>query len=233
VALVAAAGAGLRRRRRWSASSPALVCVVAGDDLALLEEQRREEAREGALRAEIARLTRELGGRRIACAPPPATEPPPRRAEAAPETTPTPDPPRVEPPNRDVERAREQGGRTGQVQIGLAWEDENDLDLEVICPNGQRIRYDRRRACGGELDIDRNAAPPLTRRAVENIVFDGPPAPGRYRIVVTNFANNPPARPVSPFRVTVRIEGQPDRVYTGQLAPRGVSEVGAFEIPPR
>ena len=113
----------------------------------------------------------------------------------------------------------------------LAWDDRNDLDLAVICPSGQRIDYRNRNGCGGSLDIDRNAAGgPTTRTPVENVVFDQNPAPGRYRIVVDYFDRVD--GPATPYRVTVRQEGQPDRVITGP-ARQGQRDqvVGEFTVP--
>jgi uncharacterized protein YfaP (DUF2135 family) len=113
----------------------------------------------------------------------------------------------------------------------LAWDDRNDLDLAVICPGGQRIDFRNRQACGGSLDIDRNATGgPTTRTPVENIVFDRDPAPGTYRIVVDYFDRAD--GPTTPYRVTVRREGRPDQVFTG-TARQGVRDqvIGEFTVP--
>jgi LmbE family N-acetylglucosaminyl deacetylase len=191
----------------------------------LLDELRAAEAREAALRADIAREMLRLGDRRTACPPPEPPPPPPRRVEQPP---PPPPPPRQE----DAERARREGARSGRVQIILAWDDRNDLDLMMICPNGERLYFDHRRACGAELDVDRNAGNSgLTPTPVENIVFAAEPAPGRYRIIVWHFQNNPPAPASSPYRVTVKREGRPDQVFTGRVAAGQQVEVGHFDVP--
>ena len=117
------------------------------------------------------------------------------------------------------------------MQIILAWDDRNDLDLSVVCPGGRRIFHRNRVDCGGELDVDRNAEGQLTARPVESVVFAQEPAPGTYRIAVHHYQSNPPAPPSSPFRVTVRQEGVPDRVFTGNAAPGPVAEVGTFDVP--
>ncbi|MCE2921456.1 MAG: hypothetical protein LW837_16100 [Roseomonas sp.] len=198
-------------------------CVVQPGNAELLDELRAAQAREAALRADIAREMLRLGDRRTAC-PPPEPPPPPRRVEQ----TPPPPPPRQE----DAERARREGARSGRVQIILAWDDRNDLDLMMICPNGERLFFDNRRACGAELDVDRNAGnSALTPTPVENIVFASEPAPGRYRIIVWHFQNNPPAPSSSPYRVTVKREGRPDQVFTGRVAAGQQVEVGHFDVP--
>ncbi|MCA3276112.1 MAG: hypothetical protein ING26_11410 [Roseomonas sp.] len=200
-------------------------CVVQPGNMQLLDELRAAEAREAALRADIAREMLRLGDRRTACPPPEPPPPPPRRVEQPP---PPPPPPRQE----DAERARREGARSGRVQIILAWDDRNDLDLMMICPNGERLYFDHRRACGAELDVDRNAGNSgLTPTPVENIVFAAEPAPGRYRIIVWHFQNNPPAPASSPYRVTVKREGRPDQVFTGRVAAGQQVEVGHFDVP--
>jgi hypothetical protein len=200
-------------------------CVVQPGNAELLDELRAAQAREAALRGDIAREMLRLGDRRTACPPPEPPPPPPQRRVEQP-TPPT--PPRQE----DAERARREGARSGRVQIILAWDDRNDLDLMMICPNGERLYFDHRRACGAELDVDRNAGnSALTATPVENIVFAAEPAPGRYRIIVWHFQNNPPAPASSPYRVTIKREGRPDQVFTGRVAAGQQVEVGHFDVP--
>ncbi|WP_137124503.1 hypothetical protein [Roseomonas sp. HF4] len=223
---------------------PVAQCVPAEGEVARLDALREEEAREGALRAELARIVAEAGERRLLCRapePPPRPPEPPRAPEPPRPPEPQRPPERPEPPprqppppeqrNPDLDRADRQGARRGRTQVILAWDDRNDLDLAVICPNGQRIDFRNRAACGGSLDIDQNAqGGPATRNPVENVVFDQDPAPGRYRIVVDYFDRRD--GPNTPYRVTVRREGQPDQVITG-TAREGVREqvVGEFTVP--
>lgn len=201
-------------------------CVVQPGNAELLDELRAAQAREAALRTDIAGEMLRLGDRRTACPPP---EPPPRpRPPEPPRVTPPPPAPRQE----DADRARREGARSGRVQIILAWDDRNDLDLVMICPNGERLFFDHRQACGAVLDVDRNAGnSALSPAPVENIVFAAEPAPGRYRIIVWHFQNNPPAPASSPYRVTVKREGRPDQVFTGRVAAGQQVEVGHFDVP--
>lgn len=200
---------------RWFALAPP-GCEAEPAGLAALAERRREEERGRALAADLARLHLEAGQRRLAC--------PPVRAEAPP-------PPRSE----DLDRARRQGAREGRVQVILAWDDRNDLDLAVICPDGTRIFFENRRGCGAELDVDMNVAGgprPITDRPVENITWAGDPPAGQYRIEVTHYARNPGGPAVSPFRVTIRRPGQPDEVLRGEVRPNQTVAVGGFRWPP-
>lgn len=225
----------------WFAT-PQAQCVARQGHAASLDVLREEEAREGALRGELARIVAEAGERRLLCRAPEPPPPPPAPRPVRPPEPPTRPPPQPQPPqqpppqdqqrNTDLDRADRQGARRGRTQVILAWDDRNDLDLAVICPNGQRIDFRNRAACGGALDIDRNATGgPLTRTPVENIVFEQNPAPGTYRIVVDYFDRADGPR--TPYRVTIRQEGQPDRVITG-TAQEGVRDrvVGEFTVPP-
>ena len=110
-------------------------------------------------------------------------------------------------------RAQRQGAQSGKLQVILAWDDRNDLDLHVVCPDGLDINFIRRRACGGTLDVDANGdMHHLTPTPIENVFFTEP-QPGRYRVVVDPYGMR--ERAASPFRVTIRRDGQPDQVVTG------------------
>jgi hypothetical protein len=209
----------------WFAT-PMPECRANLEEIAALQRLAEAQQQETALRGELARILAEAGRRRIECPPPPAPPPPQQQPAQAPAAPPPP------PRNTDVDRANREGAQQGEVQVILAWDDRNDLDLAVQCPNGQVISFRQRNACGGELDIDRNDSPPFTRTPVENITFRQAPAPGRYRVIVDYFSRND--GPSSPFRVTVRQAGQPDRVITG-TAREGSRDVvvGEFTVPPR
>lgn len=169
-------------------------CRLEPGQLGLAQGLQEEVAREGVLRAELARLAADAGQRRLMC--------PPERVPAA-----------TARPSQDAERAQRQGAQGGKLQIILAWDDRNDLDLHVVCPDGVDINYIRRQACGGTLDVDANGdVRRLTPTAVENVFFTEP-QPGRYRVVVDPYGMR--ERPASPFRLTIRRDGQPDQVTAG------------------
>jgi hypothetical protein len=204
---------------RWLNGAPP-VCIADPKAFSLLDELRQEEAHESLLRERMARMMLDLGDRRANCPIPPAP-PPPRQVERPPPPPPA--------PNNDVNRAVEQGGKKGRIQVVLGWEDGNDLDLGVVCPNRQVIFFNNRRACGGELDLDQNVFS-VEQRPVENIVFPDDPPPGTYRIVVKNNNQRVPGGRASAFRVTVRQEGQPDRVLTGEAPFNQEITVGEFQV---
>jgi len=62
---------------------------------------------------------------------------------------------------REVEdRVRKAGGKFGKVNVSLAWQNYNDLDLHVVTETGERIFFGHRHSkCGGMLDIDQNVFP--------------------------------------------------------------------------
>ena len=202
----------------WFAMAPPS-CTVDPAGIALMEEQRQGADRFVQLQEDLARSRRALGDARLAC--PPIR----RQAEAPP-----PQPPR----NEDAERARREGGREGQVQVILAWDDRNDLDLAIVCSNGQRIYFENKRACGGELDVDMNVEGgprAVSPRPVENVTWPSTPPNGRYRIEVTNYSRATGGPANSPFRVTIRRPGQPDQVLRGTAAVGQTVRVGEFGVP--
>ncbi|MEI6162582.1 MAG: hypothetical protein WCP77_22350, partial [Roseococcus sp.] len=210
--------------------APPQQCVMAPGDLELAERLRAEQEREGRLRQEIMQEMQRLAARRLAC--PPVVRPPeaPRPQVPAPATPPASPP--AQPPNQDAERAREEGARSGRIQVILAWDDVNDLDLSIRCPDGQaRIYFGQTTACGGTLDVDRNAGGVTASRPVENIVFSRDPPPGTYTIVVTHFATRAGGPRVSPWRVTLRREGQPEERFSGQVATGQSVTVTTFTVP--
>ena len=183
-------------------------CRLQPGQLGLARGIQEEAAREGVLRAELARLLADAGERRVQCPPEQPPPPPPE-----PPRPPPPAPPPAPPPSQDAQRAERQGAQRGRLQVILAWDDRNDLDLQVTCPNGTSINFIRRQFCGGRLDVDANGdVDDLTTTPVENVFFDAP-QPGRYRVVVDPYGMR--ARNNTPFRVTIRREGQPDEVTNG------------------
>ncbi|WP_431282627.1 hypothetical protein ACQW02_25015 [Humitalea sp. 24SJ18S-53] len=242
LALLLAIGAFIAWRdpMGWLANSDAQ-CTIDPADLELLRDLDAVRAEEATLRDRLAGIAEELGRRRLACQPPPPPpppprppEPPPRRPDPPPPPPPRPEPPPTPPPtpprNDDADRARREGGQEGRAQIILGWDTRDDLDLSIVCPDGQIISYQRTRACGGTLDVDRNVGGNRSRTPVENVFFDNP-QPGTYQVRVHQFDNVD--RPETPYRVTIRVQGQPERVIQGIARPGPPRVVDRFTIPAR
>ena len=89
------------------------------------------------------------------------------------------------PENDDLDqRLEREGGKSGSVQVSLAWNDYNDLDLHLFCPSGERIYFNNRNSeCGGELDVDMNVKP-VSKTPVENVVWTSNPPKGAYKVGV-------------------------------------------------
>jgi hypothetical protein len=109
------------------------------------------------------------------------------------------------------------GAQTGDVQISLAWDNVNDIDLHVIAPSGERIFYGHRQSrCGGRLDVDMNVAP-TTPQAVENVFWPRGRAPrGFYTVYVHHFRPHVRLDPTA-FEVHVLVRGR-KAVFRGIVA---------------
>ena len=109
------------------------------------------------------------------------------------------------------QRLEEAGAKSGEIEIGLIWQNENDLDLHVVDPNRERIFFQHRLAAsGGELDVDRNAGceQDITNKPVEHVVWPVDSAPfGEYEIFVHHYANCGAKDPTS-FQVELLVDGK-------------------------
>ncbi|HEY0181284.1 MAG TPA: hypothetical protein VGC09_00615 [Rhodopila sp.] len=181
-------------------------CRVDPAGLDALAAWRAADARNAALHGQLAALLHDAGQRRLQC--------PPAAASVAP----------APPAMRDEQRAQQRGGRSGRLQIILAWDDTNDLDLHVFCPDNEQLWFQNPSACGGVLDVDANAErQSASNTPVENMRWADPPA-GTYKVAVDPFEMRDTRQ--SRFRITVRQEGQPDRVQEGvAMAGRRLADV--------
>lgn len=115
-------------------------------------------------------------------------------------------------------RLEEAGAHSGDVEITLAWNNLNDLDLHCIAPDGEEISYELRRPgrSGGALDVDRNAGPPFTTTPVEHIYWPRGRAPaGTYRVYVDHFGRHGGTDPTA-YQVTVSVYGKTTH-YNGEI----------------
>ncbi len=167
--------------------------------------------------------------------PPVIRPPPPPRPEPPPPPPPPPEPePQPPPPSPPADseydrRLDREGVQDREVMVTLIWDNVNDIDLHIICPNGQRISYVDMQGCGGRLDVDANGGGPQTRNPVENISWGTNAPPGQFRVEVHHYANHGAPDP-TPYRVRVRI-GDEERYYNGILTPNQRRGVTTFTIP--
>ena len=204
--------------------TPQVIPAVFDDsETAALEERLRE-------------LERALAGTEANCLPlPPPPPPPPKPTpKPAPEPEPKPEPELDE----FEERLKEQGAGTGNLRISLKWDDINDLDLWVTCPNGVEVGYTplTTPACGAVRDVDANGGRAwqdsslLTARPVENLTFNDSPF-GTYRIRVNLCCGRSTIRAPQtrhPFTIRIKI-GDRVRDVDGSVSPRNPNWIFTFE----
>ena len=115
------------------------------------------------------------------------------------------------PENDDLDhRLEREGGKSGSVQVSLAWDDYNDLDLHLFCPSGERIYFNNRNSeCGGELDVDMNVKP-VSKTPVENVVWTSERPKGSYKVGVHFYKHHRKRKTKKSckFRVRVSLYGK-------------------------
>lgn len=110
------------------------------------------------------------------------------------------------PENDDLDhRLEREGGKSGSVQVSLAWDDYNDLDLHLFCPSGERIYFNNRNSeCGGELDVDMNVKP-VSKTPVENVVWTSNPPKGAYKVGVHFYKHHRKRKTKKSCKFRVRV----------------------------
>jgi hypothetical protein len=108
---------------------------------------------------------------------------------------------------------------TGDVQVSLTFDRQDDVDLWVIDPAGDTVWWAQRTVpSGGELDLDANPACFEPHGNSENITWPEGSAPtGTYEVYVQLFesCSNQDVN----FTVTVTVIGSPPQIFRGQLTP--------------
>ena len=109
------------------------------------------------------------------------------------------------------ERVKNAGGKVdGVLRASLSWNNEDDLDLHLIEPQGFTVMYTNRRRLspsGAILDIDANGADGLVENPVENIYWsDLPKQEGKYSLVVHQFSRRQNTN--SGFELEIEFDGE-------------------------
>ena len=199
---------------------PAPACEVGvGDDLAVASSRADD------LQRELKSLEEQYRRERLQCLIPdepvlmPVPEEPTLQSQLMEEA----------PVGAPPEEARVQD--RGTVQVTLEWDTRDDLDLQVVCPNGERISFSRKVGCGGVLDIDANyPSSAAIAEPAENITFEqGPSMPGQYGVRVTRYGSQ--GGPPVPFRVKVR-QGEDETFYSGAAGRSDPVSIADFFVPP-
>jgi hypothetical protein len=107
--------------------------------------------------------------------------------------------------------------KTGDIQVSVSWDADNDVDLHVVDPSGFEIYYGNKVSPEeGELDLDSNAACDIDSVDNENILWPIGKAPaGTYTVRVDNFENC--TDQATNYVVTVQKKGQPPQTFMGSF----------------
>jgi len=107
---------------------------------------------------------------------------------------------------------------TGDIQISVSWNVDNDIDLHVIDPNGFEIYFSANFSDeGGELDLDSNPDCSIDHINNENIVWPtGTALAGTYSVLVANYANCTDL--ATTYVVTLQKKGQQPATFMGGFA---------------
>lgn len=124
-------------------------------------------------------------------------------------------------PDRFDARLAAAGASDAEAQVTLLWDGDADLDLALICPNGDRVAWNVPSACGWRMDVEANAMAPLSDTPVENIAAAGPDdlPPGRYQVAVTAFLAR--SAQFDPVGYAVRVQIGDRRLVAGGSVRQG------------
>ena len=118
---------------------------------------------------------------------------------------------------------------SGDIQITLAWNGYNDLDLSCTEPGGTLINFENRlSASGGNLDVDMNATP-RSKYPFENLFWPTSKAPrGKYSVYANFYRQHTKSAEPVHYTLRVIINGK-EKLTSGQLMPRsGTKEIFSF-----
>lgn len=116
----------------------------------------------------------------------------------------------------DTIRTDDDGLGTGELQISLFWENQEDVDLVVKTPDGY-IYFGNKRTGGGYMDKDINASEPLTTNASENIFWDRSIPAGKYEVYALYYRKRKTDETPVPFRIRIKFKGQ-EKSFEGEVS---------------
>jgi hypothetical protein len=96
-----------------------------------------------------------------------------------------------------------------ETSISLTWNNRNDLDLYIVCPDGNRVPLGST-GCGFRHEVDMNqGGSNLVSDPVEYIRRQSDSLmPGTYKVEVVYFSKNDPTPASTDFTVTLRRDGR-------------------------
>jgi len=102
----------------------------------------------------------------------------------------------------------------GDVEVGLAWKNRNDLDLHCYCKCGTHIYYGAKQCkkCRGFLDVDMNVQvcddPKKSSDLPIEHIYWPVPKQGKYQFSVLHYRNHANIQLDTEFLITVKIKGE-------------------------
>lgn len=120
---------------------------------------------------------------------------------------------------------------SGDVQILLRWDNENDLDLSCEDPNKELINYANKESSShGCLDVDMNVQPPFSTAPIENIYWPEGKAPsGKYTVYLTLYAVHSD-KSFSDYKVIVKYGDKTEEIEGVATEVGHPVEVFSFEL---
>lgn len=141
----------------------------------------------------------------------------------------------TEPPTTTTTEPSSSGGGgglgTGDVQVTLRWQGEDDLDLHVTDPGGDEIYYGNpSSSSGGQLDVDDTAGCGDGGSHVENVFWPTGGAPsGTYSAQVEHFGGCDSGTTTS-YTLEVRVGGSLVDSRTESVSPGGAGSTITFTV---
>ena len=132
-------------------------------------------------------------------------------------------------------RLNREGAEAGEIELALAWNNKNDLDLHCITPEGEHIYFGNKRSSHhGYLDVDMNVVlANASNKPTEHIRWrQGNARIGQYRVLVDHYKRHIDGSDPSSYTVEMKW-GDQFKTVTGSLV-HGVEPklVHTFEFSP-
>ena len=132
-------------------------------------------------------------------------------------------------------RLDREGAEAGEIELALAWNNKNDLDLHCITPEGEHIYFgDKRSSHNGYLDVDMNVVlASASNKPTEHIRWrQGNARIGQYRVLVHHYKRHIDGSDPSSYTVEMKW-GDQFKTVTGSLVHGGKPKlVHTFEFSP-
>ena len=124
----------------------------------------------------------------------------------------------------------------GDVEIGLFWNNLNDLDLHCICRCKNKINYSNRdcQTCFAHLDVDMNVRisndPKISSNTPVEHIFWPIIIPGEYEVQVNHYTNHIGVVDKTSYFVTIMVNGEIMFEYEGEITLKKTDSVVKFEF---